>query len=95
MSFQILQPVFKISFDLVNDVMRNKILEELFETSQDMVKRFINCIIKLSRPKPEPSYLEQLIIFLRNLINSMIWEEEKKRRLFSDMVKNLSRCELG
>ena len=95
MSFQILQPVFKISFDLVNDVMRNKILEELFETSQDMVKRFINCIIKLSRPKPEPSYLEQLIIYLRNLINSMIWEEEKKRRLFSDMVKNLSRCELG
>ena len=95
MSFQVLQPVFKISFDLVNDVMRNKILEELFETSQDMVKRFFNCIIKLSRPKPEPSYLEQLIIYLRNLINSMIWEEEKKRRLFSDMVKNLSRCELG
>ena len=95
MSFQVLQPVFKISFDLVNDVMRNKILEELFETSQDMVKRFINCIIKLSRPKPEPSYLEQVFIYLRNLIKFMIWEEEKKRRLFSDLVKNLSKCELS
>ena len=95
MFFQVLQPVFKISFDLVNDVMRNKILEELFETSQDMVKRFINCIIKLSRPKPEPSYLEQVFIYLRNFIKLMIWEEEKKRRLFSDLVKNLSKCELS
>ena len=85
----------KISFDLVNDVMRNKILEELFETSQDMVKRFINCIIKLSRPKPEPSYLAQVFIYLRNLIKSLIWEEEKKRRLFSELVKNLSKCELA
>ena len=92
---QVLQPVFKISFDLVNDVMRNKILEELLDTCQDMVKRFINCIIKLSRPKPEPSYLEQVFIYLRNLFKSLFWKEAKTRRLFSDLVKNLSRCELN
>ena len=90
---QVLQPVFKISFDLVNDVMRNKILEELLDTCQDMVKRFIHCIIKLSRPKPEPSYLEQVFIYLRNLFKSLFWKEAKTRRLFSDLVKNLSRCE--
>jgi len=91
----VLQPVFKVSFDLVNDVMRNKILEELLDTSQEMVKNIVNCLIKLSKPKPEPNIIERIIIYIRNLITSLFFEEVKKRRLFSDYVKKLSKCEMS
>ena len=90
-----MQPVFKISFDVVNDVMRNKILEEIIETSQEMVRNFVNCILKLSKPKPEPTYLEKIFVYLKDLILSLFQEEVKKRRLFSDLVKNLYKCDLS
>ena len=92
---QVLQPVFKISFDVVNDVMRNKILEEILETGQEMVRRMVNCIKKLSRPPPEPSYLQKIFIYLKTKLLSMFREEVKKRRLWSDLVKNLSKCEFS
>ena len=87
--------MFKISFDVVNDVMRNKILEEMLETGQEMVRRMMNCIKNLSRPPPEPSYLEKIFIYLKTKLLSMFREEVKKRRLWSDLVKNLSKCEFS
>ena len=88
-----LQPVFKVSFNVVNDVMRNKILEELLETSQEMIKKFINCLYKLSQPKPEPSCLEKVYLYWKDWILSFFYEEVKKKRLFSDLVKQISKCE--
>ena len=69
--FQILQPVFKVSSDLVNDVMRNKFLEELLETLQEMIRNVVNCIQKLSKPKPEPTLLEKLVDFCWSLYLSL------------------------
>ena len=87
--------MFKISFNVVNDIMRNKILEELLETTQEMVKNVINCLQKLSQQNPEPSFLEKLFLYWKKLILGLFFEEVKKRRLFSDLVKQMSKCELS
>ena len=74
--------------------MRNKFLEELLETVQDLIKRLVRCIHKLSGPEPEPTLLEKIINFCWSLYLSLFQTTEvRKRRLFSDVFKKLSKCE--
>ena len=51
--------------------MRNKFLEELLETVQDLIRRLVRCIHKLSGPEPEPTLLEKIINFCWSLYLSL------------------------
>ena len=74
--------------------MRNKIMDEMLETIQDLVKTVVDCIYKLTQPKPEMTMIEKLLDYWTNWFNFFFHIEVKKERLFSDLVKNITRCKL-
>ena len=89
---KLLRPVFKISNGIINDVMKNKMMEEMLETVQDIVKAAVECWSKLSQPKPELTTLEHFLKYFTDWIDYFTHKEVKKKRLFSDLIRNLTIC---
>ena len=67
-------------------------MEEMLETIQDIVKAAVECFYKLSRPKPELTFLEKFLTFFTDWFHYFIHKEVKKKRLFSDLIRNLTIC---
>ena len=59
--------------------MTDKLMDEIFETTQNIVKRMANCISKLTQLKSEKN----------------VYKERNRPRLFSDLYKNLTKCDMN
>ena len=70
-------------------------MDELFETTQDIVKRMVACITKITQQKSEKNWFNKFLDFWKEWFQQMFYDEIKKERLFSDLYKNITKCEIN
>ena len=69
-------------------------MEETFEATQNKVKRMFECISKLLEPNLEKSLVEKCISLLKEWLQRTFLSKVKEKRLFSDLYKNITKCEI-
>merc|ERR1711915_460563 len=48
---KVLQPLFRFSNNIVEDALKNKIIEEAVEMIQDFMKAIVDCLTKINQPE--------------------------------------------
>ena len=91
--FQVLQPLFRFSNNIVEDALKNKIIEEALEMIQDIMKAIVDCLTKINQPEGERSFTDHFLHFLKEWYQYFFKTEIKKKRLIKDLLRNLTQCQ--
>ena len=93
--FQIFEPVFKISQNIFCDAMKNKMMDDMLQATQNIVKRTVECVTTFSLPVSEKSVVCHFLDFFKERSYQTSNEQTEKKSLFSDLYKILTKCEIN
>ena len=92
---QVFEPVLKISQNIFCDAIKNKVMDDLLEAAQKLLKTISDCASKLSFPSSEKSVICHFLDFWKELGRQNSYNKVGKQRLFSDLYKNLTNCKIN
>ena len=84
-----------MSQNIFCDAMKNKIMDDMLESTKNVVKRTVECVTKFALPVSEKSVVCKSFDFVKERSFQMSSKETEKKRLFSDIYKNLTKCEIN
>ena len=70
-------------------------MDDVLEATQNIVKRTVECVSKLALPVSKKSVVCHFLDFLKESSYQMSSKKTEKKRLFSDIYKNLTKCEIN
>ena len=67
----------------------------MLESTKNVVKRTVECVTKFALPVSEKSVVCHFLDFLKERSYQTARKKTEKKRLFSDLYKNLTKCEIN
>ena len=92
---KVIDPVFKISQELFCDAIQNKFMDEMIDSTQQVTQRIVECFSRLPPQETTRSFSGKLSSFYKGLFYPAVHQEVGEERLFSDLYKNLTKCEIS
>ena len=92
---QVFEPVLKISQNIFCDAIKNKVMDDMLEAAQQLLKTISECASKWSFHLSKRSVICQFLDFLKELGRRNSGNKVKNQRLFLDLYKNLTNCEIS
>ena len=92
---QVFEPVLKISQNIFCDAIKNKVMDDMLEAAQQLLKTISECASNWSFPSSKRSVICQFLDFWKELGHRNSDNKVTNQRLFSDLYKNLTNCEIN